>query len=165
MEISIIAAIGKDRSIGFEGKIPWYLPFDLYQFQKITTGHHLLMGRKTYESIGRPLPGRTSIVLTRQSIQVPEGVLVAHSIEQAVQMAKNNGESELFVAGGAEVYRLAMPIANWMYLTVVNYTPPQADTFFPEFNPTDWQEVAYKKFDVDEFNEHSFRFSLLKRKL
>jgi len=132
MKIVIIAAVAQDGTIGHAGKIPWHIGDDLKRFKRLTMGHPVIMGRKTLESIGKPLPGRRSIVLTRQS-----GVDRFPSLETALQSC---GDETVFVIGGAEVYRAALPIADKMLLTHVNH-PGGGDTKFPDYDRSEWKEV------------------------
>ena len=131
--------MANDRIIGADGVLPWHLPADLRQFKAVTMGHHLLMGRTTFESIGRPLPGRTSIVLTRDRSAAIPGVLVAHSLTEALDRAA--GESDLFVIGGEEVFRATLPIADRILLTEIRLDVA-GDTVFPEVDPAAWTVVS-----------------------
>lgn len=141
MKVSLIAALSKNLVIGNEGKIPWHLPEDLKRFRAITLGKPVIMGRKTYESIGRLLPGRPNIILTRTPDYRVEGAYVVASLEEGLKIAENLSAEEVFVIGGGEIYRLAMPIADRLYLTYVNQTY-EGDSTFPEWNPTDFQIEA-----------------------
>ncbi len=140
MEIVIVAAVGNNGVIGVDGGIPWRIPEDLARFKRITMGGALVMGRTTFESIGSPLPGRTNIVLTRRPDWSHEGVVVARSLDEAVKVAASSGE-DVFVAGGAEVYREAMEIADRMELTEVDQAP-NGDTWFPQVDRDRWEETA-----------------------
>jgi dihydrofolate reductase len=161
--ISLIVAMDEQRGIGFQGKLPWRLPDDLRRFKAITIGHHLVMGRVTFESIGRPLPGRTTIVMTRDPGYHPEGCLVAPSLADALDTALQRGEEEVFVIGGGEVFSEALPIADRIYLTQVNAVV-EADTFFPEFDPGDWVEVESEEHAADEDHPMAFTFKVLERR-
>ena len=132
MIISLIAAMDLDRAIGRENRLPWHLPKDLARFRDLTMGHPVVMGRKTYESIGRPLPGRTNIVITRQEAFAADGTVVVHDLQEAFGACGD--AEEVFVLGGAEVFREAMPLADRIHLTVVQ-ARIQGDTFFPEISP------------------------------
>ncbi len=136
--ISIIAAIGKNRELGANGKLIWKIPGDLPRFKKLTWGHPVIMGRKTYDTFqykGGPLPGRTNIVITRDPNFSKEGFQVAHSYEEAVAIAKKSeGSEEIFVIGGGQIYALALPTADRLYLTVVEEHSEAADTYFPEYS-------------------------------
>ena len=139
--ISIIAAMARNRVIGIANTLPWRLPEDLKHFKALTLGHHILMGRKTYESLGRPLPGRTSVVITRsQDLQVP-GCLVANSIAEAI--AACNNDNEIFFIGGEELYRQALDVADRIYLTEIQ-ADFAGDAWFPEFDTNLWQETGRK---------------------
>ena len=162
MLISIIVAMGRNRAIGFQNMLPWRLSADMQRFKQLTMGHHILMGRKTYESIGRPLPGRTSIIITRQSDFQAEGCLIAHSLDEAIALAQARGELEVFVIGGAEIYAQALPIADRMYLTLVD-AMPEADAFFPDFHEIFWQQAEERFCAADEKNQYDMRFLLLSR--
>jgi len=134
--ISIIAAIGKKREIGRANKMLWHIPAEFKHFKQITFGHPIIMGRKTYESIGRPLPGRTPIIITHSNTPgVIRGVRTAQSIEEGIAIAKTcPGNEEIFIIGGASIFAQALPLADKLYLTVVNKTFPEADVFFPAYN-------------------------------
>jgi dihydrofolate reductase len=138
--ISLIAAVAENGVIGQENKLPWHLPADLKHFKAMTLGKPVLMGRKTWESLGRPLPGRHNIVITRQvGYKVPAGVTVAASLEKALTLAGQ--EAEVMVIGGAQIYRQALPLADKVYLTRVALSPT-GDTFFPDLDPTLWHRIA-----------------------
>jgi dihydrofolate reductase len=139
MTLSAIVAMASNRCIGKDNTLPWRLPADLKRFKQLTMGHTLLMGRKTYESIGRPLPGRTTVVVTRQRDYAPEGVRVAHSLEQALELAR--GDDEAFIAGGADLYRQALERVRRLYLTRIDRDYP-GDTFFPEVDLSGWRLVT-----------------------
>lgn len=163
MLISIIVAMGRNRAIGFQNALPWRLSADMKRFKDLTMGHHILMGRKTYESIGRPLPGRTSIVITRQMDFRAEGCLIVHSLDEAIALAQARGEQEAFVIGGAEIYAQAVPQADRLYLTFVD-AAPEADAFFPEFAEADWQPYETARVEADEKNQYASTFTLLHRR-
>ena len=130
--ISLIAAIGKNRELGFGNRLPWYLPDDLKRFKEITRGHTVIMGRKTFESLPGVLPNRRNIVITRDKNYLREGLEVVSSLEEALQRA--SGDKEPFIIGGGEIFKQALPFTNKMYLTHVDVELP-ADSFFPEFSP------------------------------
>lgn len=131
--LSIIAIIGKNRELGKDNKLIWHIPEDLSRFRKITANHPVIMGRKTFESIGRPLPHRINIVITSDVSFTPEGITVARSLDEAIQIAeKSPGSEEIFVIGGGQIYRQAIDRADRLYLTVVDATA-DADTFFPDY--------------------------------
>lgn len=136
--ISVIAALAKNRVIGIENRLPWRLPEDLAHFKSLTLGHPVLMGRKTFESLGRPLPGRTNIVITRNAMYKPEGCLVADSIPSAIALCRD--ADEIFFIGGAELYAQAIPLADRLYLTEVDIDAA-GDAWFPEFDRAVFREV------------------------
>ena len=158
MIISIIAAMDEKRGIGIDNKMPWHLPADLKRFKKITMGHHLIMGRKTYQSIENPLPGRTMIILSRNPDFKAEGCLLSGSFSEALEKARNAGEKEIFVVGGGEVYREALSSVDRLYLSLVHTSQP-ADTHFPQFEESDWSLICEQEFPVDEDNPlaHTFK--------
>ena len=158
MRLSIIAALSSNNVIGRNNDIPWRQSTDLKRLKALTMGHHLIMGRKTYESVGRPLPGRTTVVITRQSDYAPEGVTVVQTLEDALRVAREAGDVEPFIAGGAEIFALAMHRADRMYLTRV-HADIEGDTFFPEFDDvSEWHLTDAEHCDADEKNEHPFSF-------
>ncbi|EPX65034.1 Dihydrofolate reductase [Cystobacter fuscus DSM 2262] len=138
MTLSAIVAMASNRCIGRDNTLPWRLPADLQRFKRLTLGHTLLMGRKTYESIGRPLPGRTMLVVTRQQGWAPEGIEVAHSLEEALARARGD---EVFLAGGAQLYEQAMDRVRRLYLTRID-REYEGDTFFPEVDLSTWRLTA-----------------------
>jgi len=160
--ISIIAAMDRNRGIGVDNKLPWRLSADLKRFRELTMGHHIIVGRKTFESIGRPLPGRRMIVVTRDGNYKAEGCDVAHSVEDAINLARERGESELFICGGGEIYSQSIGIADRMYLTFVD-AEVAADTFFPEFDQREWSERESFYQPADEKNQYAFKFKLMIR--
>ena len=160
MNISIVVALAANRVIGNQNRLPWHLPADLQHFKKITMGKPILMGRKTWESIGRPLPGRTNIVITRDKNYVAEGCVVVHSMEAALQAAGDS--AEVMVIGGAEFYRQALPYARTLYLTCVE-GEFEGDTFFPELDDQDWREAERTDFEPDEKNPHAYSFVRMER--
>lgn len=160
MIISLIVAMSANGGIGIENRLPWKLSDDLKKFRALTWGHHLILGRKTFESIGRPLEGRTMIIVTRQKDYFVEGCLIAHSIEDALLLARARGESEVFVGGGAEIYSQVLPVSDRLYLTMV-HTEVKADTFFPAFDQSRWIEQESFFYPADKKNQYSFTFKLL----
>lgn len=131
--ISAIAAIGKNRELGTKNQLSWRIPDDFKRVKELTMGHPLIMGRKTHESIGRALPGRTNIVVTREPDYRADGCIVTHSIEEALRTAREIDSQEIFIFGGAEIYKLAMPHTDRLYLTMIDAENPDADAFFPEY--------------------------------
>ena len=138
MKTIIIVAMTPDRLIGKDGRLPWRLPEDLKFFKRTTTGYAAIMGRKTHESIGRPLPNRRNIVMTRSADYRAEGAEVVGSLEEALERCRNRGEEKAFVIGGAQVYRLALPIADELIITRVDGPDLTGDTYFPEWTASDW---------------------------
>lgn len=164
MLVSLIVAMGRRRGIGLNGRLPWRLRDDLKHFKKITMGHTLIQGRITWESIGRPLPGRRMVVLTRQEdYAVPEGVVVCRSLQEALDFARDAGDDEAFIGGGADVFAEALPLADRIYLTRVDAIV-EADTFFPAFDETAWRAQKIVEVPADERNEYAFRLDLLERR-
>jgi dihydrofolate reductase len=143
--VAMIAAIGENSVIGSEGQIPWRLPTDFAHFKRTTLGKPLIMGRKTFESIGKPLPGRTNIVVTRRRDYAPDGVIVCHSLDEALaeaqQIAAADGAAAVMIGGGAEIYREAMPLADRLYITHVA-AAPAGDARFPAIDPASWEVAA-----------------------
>ncbi len=158
--ISIIAALAENRVIGVNNTLPWRLPNDLKHFRRLTTGHAIVMGRKNYESIGKPLPERTNIIVTRNHDYRASGCLIAHSLDDALALAK--GDPEIFVIGGAEIYREALPLADRLYLTQV-HSAVEGDTFFPEINDNAWKETAREQHAADEKHAYAYSFVVLER--
>src|SRR5262245_34437456 len=150
----------RKRGIGVDNKLPWRLSADLKRFRELTMGHHIIVGRRTFESIGRPLPGRSMIIVTRDGNYKTEGCDVVHSIEDAINLARERGESEVFICGGPEIYARSIGIADRMYLTFVD-AEVAADTFFPEFDERDWSERESFYQPADEKNQYAFEFKLM----
>ncbi len=142
MEISIIAAMGINRQIGLKNTIPWHLKSDLARFRQLTLGHTVIMGRKTFESIGKPLPKRDNIVISRNPEFTRPDIKTASSLQHALDLVTDQN-SEVFVIGGSEIYAAALPHAIKMYLTLVNYSGP-ADAFFPTFDDNEWRLIDFK---------------------
>jgi dihydrofolate reductase len=161
MKISAIVAMGENRAIGFRGKIPWHLSADFKRFKELTMGHPIVMGRKTFESIGKPLPGRTNIVVTTDSGYGAEGCIVAHSLEEA--FVAGNGADEVFVIGGAQIYQLALPQVQTLYLTKVHGTF-EGDAFFPTFDESEWHLFSSENHAKDEKNDADFTWLVYERK-
>ena len=160
MKISIIVAMDNNGVIGKDSALPWHLPADLQHFKKTTMGKPILMGRKTWESIGRPLPGRTNIVITRDSDYQAEGCIVVNSIDAAMAAAAD--QDEVMVIGGAEFYRQVLPHADTLYLTRI-HASFDGDTVFPELHAADWREVECSDHLADEKNPHNYSFTRLER--
>lgn len=155
MIISLIAAVAKNRVIGNRGQITWRLPADLKHFKMVTLGHPIIMGRRTYESIGRPLPERTNIVVTRDPKYRASGCVVVASLEDAFRAAGD--AEEVFIIGGGEIYRQALPLAEKLYITSVE-AEPEGDVFFPEINPDEWRIVSREDHLKDERNQYDYSF-------
>lgn len=161
MKVSIIAAVAENGVIGRKGKIPWHIPEDLKRFKKITTGHHIIMGRKTYESIGRPLPNRTNIVITRNKDYKAKGIKTVSSLNEALKIAKKEGEKEAMIVGGAQIYKEALPFADKIYLTKIHHKF-SGDAYFPKISLLKWKKVYSKKYPKSSKNKYSYTFSILK---
>jgi len=142
MLLSVIVAIAENGVIGGGNQLLWHIPEDLKRFKSVTTGHTVIMGRKTFESIGKPLPGRVNIVISRNPNFHPDGVLVASSLAAALELAKN--DSEAFIIGGGEIYRQALPLASKLYVTRVHKSY-EGDTTFPLINPNEWELIQSEK--------------------
>jgi len=153
MTVVLIAAVGRNGVIGRDNDLPWRIREDLQHFKQLTLGHTLVMGRKTYDSIGRPLPGRRTVVVTRQPDWSAPGVEAAHSLEEALKLADSN---DVYVAGGGEIYREALPYADRLELTEVDQSPA-GDTTFPALDPTQWTETARDPHDGFTFATYTRR--------
>lgn len=162
MLISAIAAVAQNGVIGNRGALPWHLPADLAWFRQQTTGHCVIMGRKSFQSIGRPLPKRTNIVVTRDAGFHAEGVMVATSVEVALRLARAHGETEAFIIGGGELYRQTIGYWDRIYLTEVEASP-DGDVFFPELDAQRWREVFRQANPPDERHPYGFVFRILER--
>jgi dihydrofolate reductase len=160
MPHSLIVAMSENRVIGRAGRLPWHLSADLRRFQQLTMGHTIVMGRKTFESIGRPLPGRNSIVISRQQDYQPPGVRVAASLDDAERLA--TGDSQVFFIGGGEVYRQTLARVERIYLTLVHATVP-GDTDFPELPPEQWRLAQRTDHAADEKNDFPISFLIYER--
>lgn len=155
----------EERGIGKQGGVPWHLRADLQRFKALTMGHHLIVGRKTWESIGRPLPGRKMVIITRNPAYHPESCpecRVVNSLQAALDVAQQAGEQEAFIGGGGEIYAQALPLADRVYLTSV-HTRAGCDVFFSAFDPAGWVEVERSEQGVDEKNEYGFTYQVLIR--
>lgn len=147
MKISLIVAMSSNRAIGLDGQMPWHLSADLKRFKQITMGHPIIMGRKTYAAIGKPLPGRTNIIVSRNPAYKPDGCIVVDNVEAAINHACRLSD-EVFVIGGATLYEATLPIANTLYITQIN-REFEGDTFFPEFDLKQWLEVERQEIVTD----------------
>ncbi len=163
MRVSIIAALTENGVIGRTGDMPWHLPADLAWFKKTTLGHHIVMGRKTWESVGQALPGRTTVVITRQqALKVPDGVRVVSSLSEALSLAEESGETEVFITGGGQIYREALAGADRLYLTHIA-AKLEGDTFFPAWDPKQWVSVFSEDREADDRNQFPLRFTIYER--
>lgn len=163
MIISLIVAMDQNRGIGFNGQLAWHLPADLKRFKSLTMGHHLIMGRKTYESIGSPLRGRTMIVVTHNPNYQPDGCMVAHSIDSALNFARMGNETEAFIIGGGDLFEQTIDLADRIYLTEVHARLP-ADVYFPDYPEHDWREIDTEFNPADDKNQYAFTFKVLLRR-
>jgi len=165
MIISMIAAVASNGAIGRANDLPWHLPDDMKYFMQTTKGHHIIMGRKNYESLPekfRPLPNRTNLVVTRQrGFQAP-GCTVVHTLEEGIKIAKENQEPELFIIGGAEIYKAAFPLAGQLYLTEI-HQEVEGDTFFPFFDKKQWHEISRINHSTDLRHAYSFDFVIYEK--
>jgi len=158
MRISLIAALDSNRAIGKGNQLPWRLPEDLRRFKALTLGKPMLMGRKTAESLGRALPGRANLVLTRSPAAPFAGMQAVASLAQALEIAKQADATELCVIGGGEVYALALPLATHLYLTHVQTVVPGADVFFPSWDIDQWRVEAREAHEADARHAHAFSY-------
>ena len=151
--------MGRNRAIGLDGKMPWHIPAELQHFKKLTMGKAILMGRKTWQSIGRPLPGRQNIVISRNPGFVASGADLADSLQGAIEMSRSD---EIMVIGGGQLYALALPLATRMVLTLID-VEPQADTWFPEWDSNEWRQTGERQFAKDADNPLAYRIVELVR--
>jgi len=157
--LSIIVATAKNNAIGKSNQLLWHMPADLKFFRKTTSGHTIIMGRKTFESVGQPLPKRRNIVITRQENYQADGIEVVNSFEDALALCENERETdEVFIVGGAQIYEQALPLADKIYLTLINHEFEEADTFFPEINDEEWQLEDVEHRENDEKNPYDYSF-------
>ena len=160
MNLSIIVAVSENNLIGVNNGLPWQLSADMKRLKAITMGHHLIMGRKTFDSIGKPLPGRPIIIITRNKDYKAEGCTVVSSLAEAINSVKNDDEP--FVFGGGEIFKEGLPLVNKIYLTRV-HGRFEGDTYFPELKKEEWREVSHEDFSADEKNNYSYSFINLER--
>ena len=158
--ITIIAAIAEKNALGKDNQLIWHLPADLKRFKKVTLNHHIIMGRKTFESLGKPLPKRTNIVITRNTNYKAEGCIVVNSLQKAIEAAKE--DENPFTLGGAEIYKQAIKIADELDLTFVHHTF-EADVFFPKIDKSVWTETLREDFKADEKNKYDYSFVKFKK--
>ncbi|WP_026562615.1 dihydrofolate reductase [Bacillus sp. J37] len=154
--ISLIVAMDKHRLIGRDNQLPWHLPQDLAYFKKVTMNHKIIMGRKTFESIGRPLPGRENIIITRDSTYSQEGCTILHSIDEILKLSSRSNE-ELFVIGGAEIFKEILSVSDRLYITEIDDVF-EGDTYFPDRKETEWKKISIEKGTKDEKNPYDFEF-------
>lgn len=164
MKVSIIVAADQNLAIGKNNELPWHLPKDLKFFKQTTMGHHMIMGRKTIESIGKALPGRTSIVITRQEDYQFPGAVVVHAFQEAIDFAASQDETEVFVIGGAEVINEMVPQADTIYFTQVKTVVDGTDVFLHKFDPTEWEETERESHPADEKHAYPFDFVTYRKK-
>jgi dihydrofolate reductase len=163
MHITGIVAMAKNRVIGKDNRLPWHLPDDLKRFKKITMGHHIIMGRNTYEGLpSGPLPGRVNIVISRTNPVVPEGVKVFSALEQALEWSYREGESEVFVIGGEQLFQAALPMTDKMLITLIDQ-PVEGDVFFPEWRKSEWEISETEAHPADDKHEYNFAFQTWNR--
>nr|AIA16779.1 Dihydrofolate reductase [uncultured bacterium] len=162
--LSAIVAMDKNRAIGHQNHLPWHLPADLKHFKSLTTHRAILMGRKTFESIGKPLPNRTNIILTRDANYQAAGCITVTSIDHAIQEALllHDPNNEIFIIGGAEIYQQLLPHIQLLYLTIVHHTF-EADAFFPALDNREWNEISREEHKADEQNVYDYTFLTLER--
>jgi len=160
MNITLIAAMAENRVIGKDNQLIWHFPNDLKHFKTLTSGHHVIMGRKTFESVGRPLPNRTNIIITRQADYSAEGCLIAHSLEEAISMVEN--DEQPFIVGGAEIYKQALDFADCIELTII-HGEYEGDSYFPEFDLNIWKLARGEKKEADAKHIHPYEFLTYKK--
>lgn len=158
---TIVVAMGEKNEIGFENQLLWHLPKDLKHFKEITSGHPVIMGRKTYESIGKPLPNRTNIVVSRKTDWFEEGILIVGSIKEAVKFAKKIDE-EVFIIGGGKIYEQTIDVVDRLEVTLVK-ADLEADTFFPKIDPKIWKKTDEICHEKDDKNQYDFCFQTFER--
>jgi dihydrofolate reductase len=166
MKLTMIWAMSRNRTIGRNNALPWHLPEDMKYFKRVTMGKPIIMGRKTWESIGRPLPGRSNIVITRDPSYTAEGVKIVRTLEEAISLAESialiDGAEEAVVIGGAQIYALALPLADRLYMTQV-HAEVEGDAFFPQFDLTQWNELGREDFSAAGPNPYDYSFVVLDR--
>jgi dihydrofolate reductase len=160
--VSLIVAIDEKGGIGKDKHIPWHLPSDLRRFRKITMGHHLIVGRKTYETIGKPLPGRMMIIVTHQKNYIATGCLIVNSLDSALQLAAQRQETEVFIIGGGEIFEQAINLADKIYLTTVSANI-DADVFFPKLDDLQWEIIKTEELKRDDNDDYPTDFKVLRR--
>jgi dihydrofolate reductase len=159
MTVTIVVAIAENYAIGKNNQLLWHMPADLKHFKQITSGHTIIMGRKTYDSVGKPLPNRRNIIISRQDVTIP-GCEVVKSVDEALELCTN--EEEVFIVGGAEIYRLAINKNDRIYLTIIHHSF-DADSFFPEIDYMEWKQVSREDHPADEKHKYAYSFITLER--
>jgi len=159
--LTIIAAVAKNNALGKNNQLIWHLPADLKRFKKITSGHHVIMGRKTFDSLGKPLPNRTTIIITRNANFKAAGCIIVNSLTEAVKIAAI--DENPFILGGAEIYKQAIDVADILDLTIV-HKEFDADVFFPEIDPTIWKETSREDLKADDKNKYDYSFVTFKKR-
>lgn len=159
--VTIIAAVGRNKALGKNNDLIWHLPADLRRFKEVTRGHHVIMGRKTFESLGKPLPHRTNIIVSRNSNYKADGCIVVGSLEEALKEA--HSDPNPYILGGAQIYEQALEVADRMDLTLV-HEDFEADAFFPDFSDENWEETGRQDFKKDEKNPYDYSFVQYKKK-
>ena len=162
--ISLLVAAANNNAIGKNNDLLWHLPKDMKFFKNTTWGMVIIMGRKTYESVDKPLPGRTNIVITRQKDWKREGVWIADNLADAIDQAKTTNCKEIFIIGGGEIYKESMPLADKIYMTRVDASFEDADTYFPEIDKSEWTLTSEQKERADEKHQYNFSFETWERK-
>ena len=163
MIVSAIVAVAENQVIGDGGDIPWRLSSDLKYFKRITSGHHIIMGRKTFDSVDKPLPKRTNVVLTRDPMYAATGTIVAHSIEEALSIAYDNEEEEVFIIGGGEIYAQSRPFWDKVYLTRVKASP-EGKVVFPALDEADWKLISQEEHQAGDRDQYDFTFEVYSKK-
>jgi len=163
MIISAIYARSENHVIGKDNQLPWHLKNDMKFFRRTTLNHHVLLGRKSFESIGRPLPKRTNIILTRQPFYAVSGCCIVHSIKEGLELAEEHGEKEIFILGGGEIYKQSEPLWDKLYMTVV-HAELEGDAYAPELDMTAWALESEEKYEADSDNDHDHTISIFNRK-
>nr|AIA17170.1 Dihydrofolate reductase [uncultured bacterium] len=157
MIVSQVVAISQNHAIGKDNQLIWHLPADLKHFKNVTMGHHMIMGRKTFESIGKPLPGRTTIIITRDKNYKADGCIVVNSLEEAIETARKADDTEACIVGGGEIFKQAMDLTDKIYLTIIEERF-EADIFYPELDPKEWALASREDFKPDEKNKYYYSF-------
>ena len=163
MIISQIAAMSRNRVIGRNNKLPWHMPDDLAYFFRLTKGHHIIMGRRNYEANGKALPGRVNLIVTRNQDYRAPGCIVVHSVQEALDYTEKQSEKEAFIVGGGAIYTATLPLADRIYLTLID-AYVDGDTFFPVLDPEQWQVISEDFHSFDEKNPYNYTFYIFERK-